>query len=40
MLRTDGAREYQALDLVTIFNHAAAPALKPRLKLIYSVPKN
>ena len=40
LLRTDGTREYQALDLVTIFNHAAAAALKPQLKLIYSVPKN
>jgi hypothetical protein len=40
LLRTDGEREYQSLDLVTIFNHNADAAHKPRLKIIYSVPKN
>jgi len=40
LLRTNGAREFQGFDLVTLYNHLADAPLVPRLKIIYSVPKN
>jgi len=40
LLRTDGAREFQSFDLVTVWNHLADASRVPRLKIIYSVPKN
>ena len=40
LLRTDGAREFNAFDLVTLYNYLADSTRVPRLKIIYSVPKN
>jgi hypothetical protein len=40
LLRTNGAREFQSFDLVTFYNHLADAPRVPRLKIIYSVPKN
>ena len=40
VLRIAGAREFQSLDLVTFSNYLADPPRVPRLKIIYSVPKN
>lgn len=40
LIRTYGSREFQSFDLVTLYNHTAEESHKPRLKVIYSVPKN
>ncbi len=40
LLRTDGAREFHSFDLVTVYNYLADSTRVPRLKIIYSVPKN
>jgi hypothetical protein len=40
LLRIYGVREFETLTLVTLYGAAADNAHKPRLKIIYSVPKN
>lgn len=41
LLRIDGQREFQSFDLTTFHSPAASSAaLRPRLKILYSVPKN
>jgi hypothetical protein len=40
LLRRDGTYEFSTLDLVTLYNHLADAPLRPRLKIIYSVPVN
>lgn len=41
LLRIDGEREFQTFDLVTFHSpSASSAALRPRLKILYSVPKN
>lgn len=40
LLRIGGVREFESFDLVTLYNHTADASRKPRLKIIYAVPKN
>ena len=40
LIRTYGGREFRSVDRVVLYNHAAENSRKPRLKIIYSVPKN
>jgi len=39
LIRTNGTREFSALDMVSLYNQTADEARKPHLKIIYSVPK-
>jgi hypothetical protein len=39
LIRIYGTREFSSLDLVTLYNQTAEEARRPRLKIIYSVPK-
>jgi hypothetical protein len=38
LLRVSGAPEFSTYELVTLFDHAADAAVRPRMKIIYSVP--
>jgi hypothetical protein len=40
LLRIYGVREFESFTLVTLYGNTADNAHKPRLKIIYSVPKN
>ena len=41
LIRVDGEREFQTFDLLTFHSPtASSAALRPRLKILYSVPKN